>query len=75
MPPEIYFLTIGAAIFLIGYFWTSFIALKVDPGYGKWSFLSGVYRINFCKANWSRTKIPCSATILGMVLILIGIII
>jgi hypothetical protein len=72
---EFVFLTIGAAMFLIGYIWTGIIAFRTDREYGKWAFLSGVYRINFCKANWDRTKIPCSATILGMVLILIGVII
>jgi len=75
MPKELLLLTIGAFLFLVGYFWVGFHALRNDPGYGKWAFLSGVYRINYCRANWSRTKIPCSATILGMVLILIGIII
>ena len=67
-------LTIGAALFLIGYIWVGWDAVKHDPGYGKYAFLSGVYRFNYCRANWHRTKIPCSATILGMVLILIGII-
>jgi hypothetical protein len=75
MPRELWILTIGAFLFLVGYFWIGFHALKNDPGYGKWAFLSGVYRINYCRGNWSRTKIPCSATILGMVLILIGVII
>jgi hypothetical protein len=68
-------LSIGAFLFLVGYFWVGFHALRNDPGYGKWAFLSGVYRINYCRGNWSRTKIPCSATILGMVLILVGILI
>lgn len=66
-------LTIGAVSFLVGYLWIGFDALKNDPGYGKWAFLSGVYRINYCKANWHRTWIPCSTTILGMVMILMGI--
>jgi hypothetical protein len=78
MPRElliVLLLTIGSFLFLVGYFWIGFHALRNDPGYGKWAFLSGVYRINYCRGNWSRTKIPCSATILGMILILIGIII
>jgi len=75
MPKELLLLTIGAFLFLVGYFWVGFHALRNDPGYGKWAFLSGVYRINYCRANWNRTMIPCSATILGMVLILIGVLI
>jgi hypothetical protein len=72
---EFVLLTIGTALFLIGYVWTGYDAVKHDPGYGKWAFFSGVYRINYCRANWNRTMIPCSATVLGMVLILAGILV
>jgi hypothetical protein len=70
---KILILTIGASMFLCGYIWIGFDALRNDPGYGKWAFLSGVYRVNYCKANWNRTWLPCSGTVLGMLLILVGI--
>ncbi|MBN2240815.1 MAG: hypothetical protein JW712_13660 [Dehalococcoidales bacterium] len=66
-------LTIGALVFMIGYVWTGLDAMKYDPEYGKWAFLSGVYRFNYCRANWNRTSIPCSMTVLGLILILVGI--
>jgi hypothetical protein len=72
---NVYLVTIGAAMFLSGYVWIGLLALKNDPEYGKWAFLSGVYRMNFCKANWGMTMFPCLATIVGMLLILIGILI
>ncbi len=69
-----YLLTIGATMFLCGYIWIGIVALKNDPVNGKWAFLSGMYRINYCKANWDKMKFPCLSTIIGMLLIFIGII-
>lgn len=72
---EFFVLTIGTIMFIAGYLWTGFDALKHDPEYGKWAFLSGMYRVNYCRANWHRTKLPCSMTILGLLLFFIGMII
>ena len=72
---ELILLTMGAFIFLVGYFWTGFHAVKNDPGYGKWAFMSIVYRVNYCRVNWNRTKIPCSLTIIGLVVFFIGMVV
>ena len=72
---NILLLTIGAAVFLISYVWVGIDAVKNDPSYGKWAFFSGIYRINYCRANWSRTKLPCLGGILGLVLVLVGLLI
>ncbi len=70
---NIFLLTIGTVMFLISYLWVGVDAIRNDPSYGKWAFFSGIYRINYCKTNWGRTKIPCSGSILGLVLVLVGI--
>jgi hypothetical protein len=72
---NIFLLTIGAVMFLTGYVWVGVDALRNDPSYGKWSFFSGLYRLNYCKANWNRTRIPFLGGILGLVLIVVGLLI
>ena len=70
---DILILTIGTTIFLVSYLWIGVDALRHDPQNGKWAFLSGVYRAQYSRASWRKNGLPYTISVIGMLMILIGI--